>query len=69
MADVVNYMTSNFITLVGWRNSYFICGGLGVVTSLVGLVFMREPLNSVKILAEKEALIDLKNGIFNKNES
>ena len=55
MADVVNYMTSNLITLVGWRNSYFICGGLGVVTSLVGLVFMREPPNFVKILAEKEA--------------
>ena len=49
MADVVNYMTTNLITLVGWRNSYFICGGLGVVTSLVGLVFMREPPNSVKI--------------------
>ena len=55
MADVINYMTINLITLVGWRNSYFICGGLGIVTSLVGLTFMREPPNSVRIMLEKQA--------------
>lgn len=35
---------SNFTTcLFGWKNSYNIAGGMGVLIGGLGLVFLREP--------------------------
>jgi len=54
MADIITFLTLNLIQFVGWRNTYKICGGLGIGASIIGLLLISEPENSVRILLEKE---------------
>lgn len=53
MADIITFLTLNLINFVGWRNTYIICGGLGLGSATVGLLLIREPENSVRLQIEK----------------
>lgn len=54
-ADIIQYLSLPLIGLVGWRMSYMICGGLGIITPCIGILFLKEPPNPIRIKAEEEA--------------
>lgn len=54
-ADIIQFQSLPLIGLVGWRKAYMICGGLGIITPIIGLTFLREPPNPIRIKAEQEA--------------
>jgi sugar phosphate permease len=54
MADIINFLTLNLIQITGWRNTYIICGILGLCASLVGLIVISEPPNSVRLQIEAD---------------
>ena len=54
MADIITFLTLNIIEFSGWRNTYRICGSLGIISSILGLIIIREPENSVRKQLEKE---------------
>ena len=51
---MITWSSSYIILGVGWRNSFMICGGMGIVTPLIGLAFMKEPPNPIRIKLEEE---------------
>lgn len=44
------------IQVVGWRNTYLLCGVIGISASILGLCFIREPPNSVRLQMEAEQI-------------
>ena len=53
-ADILTFVTLPVIKAVGWRTSFIICGALGIVSPIIGFMFMREPPNPIRIKAEEE---------------
>jgi MFS family permease len=53
-ADIIQFESLPIISLVGWRGAYMICGGLGIITPIIGVTFLKEPPNPIRIKAEEE---------------
>ena len=47
LADSVNSMTINIISHVGWRQTFQVCGGFGIIISLIGLLILYEPKRGI----------------------
>lgn len=60
-------MSIRFIAYLGWQNTYLLCGCIGIVASILGLIIISEPENS---LAEKVKKENKKNKVVhNPNEN
>lgn len=54
MADALQFGTIPLNGILGWRVCYMICGGIGIVTPIIGAIFLREPPNPIRIKIEEE---------------
>ena len=53
-SEIINFLTLDLISLVGWRGAYAFCGGLGIIVPIIGITFLKEPPNPIRIKAEEE---------------
>jgi len=43
LGESISSLTINIIFYVGWRMTFVLCGGLGLITAIIGVFFMTEP--------------------------
>lgn len=43
LGDACNNFTLNMIVWIGWRNCFFVCGGFGIISSIIWMIFVTEP--------------------------
>jgi sugar phosphate permease len=46
IGDTMQYLTSNLITAMGWRNTYFVIGIYAMAMGLTCIIFVKEPPRS-----------------------
>lgn len=47
-------MTILIISYIGWQYAYVLCGSIGILASIAGMIIITEPPNSLRIKIEEE---------------
>jgi predicted MFS family arabinose efflux permease len=58
LGDTMQYLSTIIISLFGWRNTWKLCGGSGMLVGILTCIFVKEPTRVVEETEEEDLQLE-----------